>query len=630
MDIAPENNVVEKEHVGGCEKRLDERTFCRFRKLLLQPGTDYEVKYREAKAVLQNHSKAGKWLLSRNSFVTWKGRNSGLFWLTGVPGAGKTVLSSVVVDDLKNDPNVIVLFSYCDHRDTKTRYPTNIYANLLYQLLSANFATGDALTLARILGPYRNVLSRDEIPLGDLILNISREVERKIVVLIDGLENCHDIQHMVLDLAFIAQHLPVFVASRDHPDIRDEFGRYDNVTIDQDDIIDDLRRFVRKEAKHIKVGDPGLQAFIVDKLLLGAQGNFSWTASHIRQLHGLDAENDIRKSLIKPPRQISKICTKGLKAIDALPHSELLRGVIRLVVCAVQPITLRALTQATTTFQMGGAWYSHNGSANPRWLVDDCANLLKCVPATHRSRHERYWAANRVGNQTIETNIDDYDEIVIPFHPSVRDFLTAGSIMLPRSLLKYALHPLPDVHATLARLCQSHLDLALRLQQQTPDHNISRNAFTNYALSACPLHFLAGGRKALDSRELFTIWSRDHIDFWEPIMKYYLGNFDIDNINARGLQGGTALHWAVRGGSPDLVTLLLEKGAKVDLVDDRGDTPLLIAVKMAKGFSVSIINQLLGYGADINARDRRGYSADYLGTRRVHGSLLNLQTETIS
>ncbi|KAM6492706.1 hypothetical protein JOM56_012430 [Amanita muscaria] len=621
IDISLQNNDIGEQYIASNKGHpYIERTLCRFRKLLLEADVDYDVKYRESKAILQAHPQAGKWLLTKNSYSTWRAGKTGLFWLTGAPGTGKTFLSSVVIDDHKNDPGAIVLSFTCDYRNRKTCNRTNIYASLLYQLLSSIACTSNASTLAR-LEPYQNAQSKNELPLGDLILVISREINQRVVTVIDGIENCDDIQDIALDLVFIAEHIPVFVSSRDHPDIRDVLEWSEKVTIKQDDVIEDVRRFVKKEVKYIRVRDPDFQASIVDKLITGAQGNFSWTASHIHQIRQFELDNDIRKSLNKPPRQISKICIRSLRRIDAMPHSELLRLAIRLVVCAVQPITLRALTQAATMPQMGAAWCSDSlhRSSNPRWIVDDCANLLKCVPATDRSQYEHYWAGNRVDGQTIEINIDGDDEIVIPFHPSVRDFLGSSPIILPNSLVKYALHPLKDAHATLARMCQNHLNLALRLQK-TAD---PRHAFTNYALSACPLHLRATGRDAVDSEELFTLWNRVNVDFWEPILKYYLDNFRIININGRGPRGRTALHCAVQGGSPILVASLLEKGAKIDLVDDCGDTPLLVAMKMTL-FSVPLIVHLLDHGADVNARDRRGFTPNFLATRRGHESLMTL------
>ena len=49
------------------------------------------------------------------------------------------------------------------------------------------------------------------------------------------------------------------------------------------------------------------------------------------------------------------------------------------------------------------------------------------------------------------------------------------------------------------------------------------------------------------------------------------------DVNARQGDGATALHWAVHRQDDSLVDLLLRAGAKPDLADDTGATPLYLA-----------------------------------------------------
>ena len=50
------------------------------------------------------------------------------------------------------------------------------------------------------------------------------------------------------------------------------------------------------------------------------------------------------------------------------------------------------------------------------------------------------------------------------------------------------------------------------------------------------------------------------------------------NVNARGNDGRTALHWAVRAGHSDLVADLLEYGADPNVIDDYGYSPLALGI----------------------------------------------------
>lgn len=64
--------------------------------------------------------------------------------------------------------------------------------------------------------------------------------------------------------------------------------------------------------------------------------------------------------------------------------------------------------------------------------------------------------------------------------------------------------------------------------------------------------------------------------------------------------GDAPLHLAARAGDAELVTLLLDKGAKINARGESGDTALLILTN--KGVSLPLYKTLLARGADVNAR----------------------------
>lgn len=84
------------------------------------------------------------------------------------------------------------------------------------------------------------------------------------------------------------------------------------------------------------------------------------------------------------------------------------------------------------------------------------------------------------------------------------------------------------------------------------------------------------------------------------------GRACLNLLNAKDIFGNTALHCAAARGHTDVVQVLIEKGADVDLQDGNGETPLMHAV--AQGHIhrrldtnyIKIIKMLLAAGADIN------------------------------
>lgn len=74
-------------------------------------------------------------------------------------------------------------------------------------------------------------------------------------------------------------------------------------------------------------------------------------------------------------------------------------------------------------------------------------------------------------------------------------------------------------------------------------------------------------------------------------------------IEARALDGRRPLHFAVSGGSKEMVELLIARGAIVDSNDIFGITPLHVAAATGRAEIASV---LLSHGASINIKHRYG------------------------
>ncbi|MEN6508850.1 MAG: ankyrin repeat domain-containing protein [Smithella sp.] len=70
--------------------------------------------------------------------------------------------------------------------------------------------------------------------------------------------------------------------------------------------------------------------------------------------------------------------------------------------------------------------------------------------------------------------------------------------------------------------------------------------------------------------------------------------------------GYTSLHDACMSGTPDVVKLLIDKGADVNAADKKGTTPLMLAVKSN---SIPKVEILLERGADIHLLDKKKKTA---------------------
>jgi len=93
-------------------------------------------------------------------------------------------------------------------------------------------------------------------------------------------------------------------------------------------------------------------------------------------------------------------------------------------------------------------------------------------------------------------------------------------------------------------------------------------------------------------------------------------------LKERGHKGYSVMHYAVLGGSEEIVTTLLNAGANPNAMDEQGETPLHLKLP------ANMVQLLIAHGADVNARDyenRRPFSE---GDTPLHIAALVGELET--
>src|SRR5690349_6463661 len=78
------------------------------------------------------------------------------------------------------------------------------------------------------------------------------------------------------------------------------------------------------------------------------------------------------------------------------------------------------------------------------------------------------------------------------------------------------------------------------------------------------------------------------------------------DVNAAEPDGTTALHWAVQQNDLELVTRLIRAGAKVNVKNDFGSTPMSEAAVVA---SAPLLGALLEAGGDVESPNADGQTA---------------------
>lgn len=88
------------------------------------------------KALEQRHESSGQWFLRSPAYIAWEKEKRSFLWLNGIPGCGKTILSSAVVENLEQNKACrdSLLYFYFDFSDTRKQSFENLVCSLIDQL----------------------------------------------------------------------------------------------------------------------------------------------------------------------------------------------------------------------------------------------------------------------------------------------------------------------------------------------------------------------------------------------------------------------------------------------------------------------------------------------------------------
>lgn len=134
----------------------------------------------------------GQWLLDSAEYQTWLGSGKQTLFCPGIPGAGKTILTSIVVDDLitrfQNDPTIGIILVYCNFRQKDQQKMDDLLASLLKQL-----AQGQSSLPGCVKDLYDRHKQKQTRPSSDEIsraLHLVSNMYSKVFIVVDALDEC--------------------------------------------------------------------------------------------------------------------------------------------------------------------------------------------------------------------------------------------------------------------------------------------------------------------------------------------------------------------------------------------------------------------------------------------------------
>jgi Cdc6-like AAA superfamily ATPase len=213
---------------------------------------------------------AGNWLLNSDEFKTWLNQNKQTLYCPGIPGAGKTMITSIIIQHLwesfQNDASVGIAYLYCNFRRQLEQKPIDLLASLLKQLVQEQISMPESLkSLYKKCKTNRARLSIDEVSkvLRSVVAGYSR-----VFIIIDALDEyqvSNGERKVLLSEIFNIQAMTganLFATSRFIPDIMKEFETCISLEIRAHD--EDIQRYLDWKMSQ-------LQPFVLENLPLQGQ-----------------------------------------------------------------------------------------------------------------------------------------------------------------------------------------------------------------------------------------------------------------------------------------------------------------------------------------------------------------------
>jgi Cdc6-like AAA superfamily ATPase len=223
------------------------------------PSTNYN------KALSQRQEGTGLWFVQSSCFQRWQTRQNSFVWLHGIPGCGKTILSSTIISYIeKTYPERLLLYFYFDFTDSGKQTLENVVRSLIGQLYRKR--TDAQMVLDSLFSSYENGRRQPGCEsLCKVFLQMINQAEEVYLVL-DALDECQTRKGMsseglLLWLETLLQpdqrNLHLLVTSRPEHDIEivlyDLAKREEDIVPIQSDLIrDDIRSYIHTTVREKK------------------------------------------------------------------------------------------------------------------------------------------------------------------------------------------------------------------------------------------------------------------------------------------------------------------------------------------------------------------------------------------
>ena len=278
----------------------------------------YDVEYFSndlASASALRHPKTCMWILQKTEVTQLLDNSCGpektLLWIYANPGAGKTVLSSFLIDHFRSaqsDPvKGNVLYFFCKNTDVDKNTPTVVVRSLLYQLYNSVKNQKASQSLDHDIGVALDRSGQQKAVNFTVLWQLfSTHVISLIpaAIIIDALDECQDPNQLIDGLKELStsRSIRVIVTSRKESHLHNELNNVSSIEIAPEDIDADIAAFVEAKVEaSSRLSRSSVRELVITKLRNAHDGMFLWVYLVLKELKSCISEAQVQDALAKLP-----------------------------------------------------------------------------------------------------------------------------------------------------------------------------------------------------------------------------------------------------------------------------------------------------------------------------------------
>ncbi|KAL9039908.1 MAG: hypothetical protein Q9180_002246 [Flavoplaca navasiana] len=299
------------------------------------------------------------WILSHAIFNQWatdQEESPVMLWLHALPGSGKSILSSFIVNHLlEGSFCVYYFFRFGDQSKCSL---SNCLKSTAYQIAEKfpnfRYALMDMSSSSKTLEKADPKTIWDKIFVGILFKLVLPTTMYWIIDAVDESDHPQLLVEMMQGVAKSTASIKILLVSRQNDDLISAFDRLSiavpSVFLPVEDTKRDIRTCVEKEVQYMRASKK-LKSMVIERMVAAAHGNFLWASLALVEVMRCNTQEDLDETLEAIPSGMEQLyrrmeSTIMSKTINRPQDRRLGHTILTWATCSRRPLALDELTQA--------------------------------------------------------------------------------------------------------------------------------------------------------------------------------------------------------------------------------------------------------------------------------------------